>query len=59
MEGRSDDSPEVIERRLAAYERDLRPLLDRFADEAILMTVDGTGSPGTITERILDVLGVH
>jgi adenylate kinase len=59
MEGRSDDSPEVIERRLAAYERDLKPLLDRFAGEGILVAISGTGSAEMITKRILDRLGAH
>lgn len=52
-EGRGDDTPATIERRLAAYDRDMAPVLRYYADAGTLITVDGNGTPAEVTERIL------
>ena len=41
---RADDTPEAIGARLAAYERDTRPLIDLYDERGLLATVDGDRS---------------
>jgi adenylate kinase len=52
-EGRGDDTPAAIGRRLAACDRDMPPVLRYYEDAGILVTVDGDGTPAEVTERIL------
>ena len=49
---RSDDRPEAIEKRLALFERDTRPLLDFYAERGLLVTVDGAQSVDQVTADI-------
>ncbi len=53
---RHDDTPEAIERRLAAYEAQTAPLLQMFADLGVLVTVDATGTPDEVFEHLLKAL---
>jgi adenylate kinase len=55
-EGRADDSPDVIYRRLEIYERETAPLLDVYATRGLLQEVDGLGQVDEVTERVLKVL---
>lgn len=52
--GRSDDTEDVIRRRLAVYESETAPLLEYYADKVI--TVDALGSVEEITARALEAL---
>jgi adenylate kinase len=49
---RSDDNEKAIAQRLALYEKNTRPLLDYFAQSGRLSTVDGTGKPEDVAQRI-------
>ncbi|PIE53529.1 adenylate kinase [Candidatus Fermentibacteria bacterium] len=51
---RADDAPEVIHRRFEVYRRATAPLADYYGERII--SVDGTGSPSQVTERILKAL---
>lgn len=51
---RTDDTDEVIERRLAAYERESGPLLAWLHDLGLLLRVDGVGDPDVVHHRLLD-----
>ena len=51
IEGRADDTPEAIDRRLALYLEQTRPLLEYYAD--IVVTVDGVGTIEEVFERCL------
>ena len=51
--GRSDDTVEAIERRLALYEKQTAPLLDWFEGRGLLATVDGIGPPDEVFERVV------
>lgn len=51
--GRSDDTAESIDRRLAEYESQTLPLLDWFAARGILVTVDGLGPIGEVFDRLV------
>jgi adenylate kinase len=49
---RSDDTQETILHRLDVYDRESRDLLDYYRQEGILITVDGSGQVGAVTQRI-------
>ena len=52
--GRSDDTEDVIRRRLQVYRSDTAPLLDYYRDR--LVQVDAVGDIDEITARALDAL---
>jgi adenylate kinase len=53
---RSDDTADVIERRLRVYHADTRPLLDYFRARGVLLEVDATPPPDEVTAAIVDAL---
>ncbi|WP_243790105.1 adenylate kinase [Saccharopolyspora gloriosae] len=53
--GRSDDTEDVIRRRLAVYHSETAPLLDYY--QAKVLKIDALGSVEDITDRALDALG--
>ena len=55
-QGRSDDTDEVIRRRLEIYHATTEPLVDYYRDRGLLRTVDGVGSVDDVTARILAAL---
>jgi adenylate kinase len=52
MEGRADDSPETIARRLEVYDSQTRPLVQYYRSQGQLASVDGTGGPEEVFQRI-------
>ncbi len=59
VEGRADDTAEVIQRRLAIYAEQTAPLTRGYAARGLLVTVDGTGPVDEVTERLVDALGAR
>jgi adenylate kinase len=57
-EGRSDDKPEVIRRRLAVFDEATAPLIDYYRDRGLLHVVDADRSQDEVTAAILAELGV-
>ncbi|GAA4284788.1 adenylate kinase [Brevibacterium daeguense] len=57
LQGRSDDTEEVIRHRLDVYAEQTQPLTDLYADRGLLRKVDGLGEVEEITERILQAIG--
>ncbi|MGA1627219.1 MAG: adenylate kinase [Aquiluna sp.] len=55
-QGRSDDTPEVIKRRLDVYAEQTAPLIDIYASRALVAKVNGLGEIGDVTNRIIEVL---
>ncbi len=53
VEGRSDDTEEVIRRRQEIYEEQTAPLIAVYRDRGMLVDVDGMGEIDEVTERIL------
>jgi adenylate kinase len=49
---RPDDSPESIDRRLAAYEEQVGPLLAFFAGAGLLIQIDAQGAPDDVFDRV-------
>lgn len=54
---RPDDREEVIAERLAAYDRQTRPLVDYYRSRGVLKDVDGMASPEAVTKSVLELLG--
>jgi adenylate kinase len=50
---RDDDTLESINRRLDLYETQTRPLTDFYASIGLLASVDGTGSPDEVFNRLI------
>ncbi len=59
VEGRTDDTAEVIEKRLAIYAEQTQPLTDRYRERGLLVTVNGIGDVDEVTERLVDSLGAR
>jgi adenylate kinase len=58
VEHRTDDTPEVIAKRLEIYHKVTAPLLDWFDDRGILITIDGTPAVEVVTTEILATLEI-
>jgi adenylate kinase len=56
IEGREDDTEEVIRERQAIYRRETAPLTDVYAARGLLVQVDGMGSVDDVFTRISDAL---
>lgn len=57
--GRSDDTPEAIEKRLELYHHETGPLLDIFLNEGKLWIVDGEQSIDAVTQQIFKHLNIN
>jgi adenylate kinase len=55
-QGRSDDTREVIENRLAVYRNETEPLVDLYRERGLLREVEGTGPVAEVRQRILDAV---
>jgi adenylate kinase len=51
---RSDETPEIIERRLDVYERQTKPLIDFYGKRGLLRRVEGTGAPDEVGRRLAE-----
>jgi adenylate kinase len=58
VEGRADDTEEVIRRRQELYAQETEPLIDVYRQHGILLEVDGMGDVEVVTQRIFDALDV-
>jgi adenylate kinase len=56
IEGRADDTEDVIRRRLQVYAAETEPLTRLFADQGVLVRVDGMGTVDEVSARILAAL---
>jgi adenylate kinase len=52
VEGRADDTEEVIRRRQAIYNEQTAPLLSVYAGRGLLIKVDGMGKVNDVTSRV-------
>ena len=57
IEGRDDDTADVIARRLDIYEAETAPLAEAYAARGLLVPVDGTGEIDEVSQRVLGALG--
>jgi adenylate kinase len=58
VEGRADDTEDVIRRRQELYTEQTEPLIDVYRNRGILIEVDGMGEVDDVTNRIFDALDV-
>ncbi|MFC6285919.1 adenylate kinase [Nocardioides sp. GCM10027113] len=56
LEGRADDTEDVIRRRQEVYAEQTAPLIDVYREREILHEVDGMGQVDDVTERIFGAL---
>jgi len=56
IEGRADDTEDVIRERMAIYHRETEPLSDAYRERGLLVEVDGLGEVDEVTERIIAAL---
>jgi adenylate kinase len=56
VEGRADDTEDVIRRRQEVYGEQTEPLIGVYRDRGILIEVDGMGEVDQVTERIFAAL---
>ena len=56
VEGRADDTPEVIRRRLEVYDSQTAPLIDVYAARGLVAMIDGLGDISEVTARIIEAL---
>lgn len=56
IEGRVDDTEEVIRHRQEVYLAQTAPLIELFSQRGILVAVDGLGSVDEVSSRIFDAL---
>ena len=52
-QGRSDDTREVIQRRLAVYREDTEPLVELYRERGLLRDIEGMGDIAAVRERVL------
>jgi len=57
--GRSDDTEEVIRRRIEVYRKQTEPLISYYRERGILKEIEGVGSIDEITGKIEEVLGLN
>jgi len=56
VEGRTDDTADVIRRRQELYAEETAPLVEVYRDRGLLIEIDGMGEVDLVTERILTAL---
>jgi adenylate kinase len=56
-QGRSDDTEDVVRRRLEVYFEQTAPLTAVYAQQGLLVQVDGMGGVDEVTSRVLAALG--
>jgi adenylate kinase len=56
IEGREDDTEDVIRERMAIYHRETRPLSATYRERGLLVEVEGDGAVDEVTERITAAL---
>lgn len=58
-EERTDDTEEIIRRRMEVYAGQTAPLISHYEDEELLVEVDGTGTLDEVRERMFTALDEH
>ncbi|MCH8613761.1 adenylate kinase [Arsenicicoccus dermatophilus] len=53
IEGRADDTEDVIRERMAVYARETAPLVDVYRSRGLLREIDGMGAVDEVTTRLL------
>jgi adenylate kinase len=59
IEGRADDTEEVIRHRMSVYEEQTAPLINTYSARNLVVTVDGLGAVDEVTGRIVAALAAQ
>jgi len=59
VEGRADDTPEVIAKRLDVYDEQTAPLIDIYVSRGLVAMIDGSGEIELVTKRIIEALNAR
>jgi adenylate kinase len=59
IEGRPDDTEDVIRTRIEVYHEETKPLTVFYDDRGLLCRVDGIGTVEEVTQRMLDQVREH
>lgn len=59
QEGREDDTPDAIAKRLDIYESETAPIIGVYSERGIVDRIDGVGSLDEITARIREALAAR
>ena len=55
-QGRTDDTEDVLRRRLEVYADQTAPLIETYSDRGLRAKVDGMGTVDQVSERLLSVV---
>ncbi|MFD4325454.1 adenylate kinase [Nocardioides sp. NPDC058538] len=58
LEGRADDTEDVIRRRQEVYLEETAPLIEVYKGRGLVHEIDGMGDVGDVTKRIFDELDI-
>lgn len=56
IEGRADDTEDTIRHRMNVYTESTKPLLDHYAEQGLVVAVDGVGEIDEVADRIFAAL---
>jgi adenylate kinase len=57
IEGREDDTEDVVRHRLDVYAQETAPIAQLYAERGLLAQVDGLGDVDAVTERLVSAIG--
>ncbi|MBO3083572.1 adenylate kinase [Cellulomonas fengjieae] len=57
IEGREDDTEDVVRHRLDVYAQETAPIARVYAERGLLVQVDGIGEVDAVTERLVAAIG--
>ncbi|HEY6959922.1 MAG TPA: nucleoside monophosphate kinase, partial [Candidatus Limnocylindria bacterium] len=57
LEGRADDTPEVIGKRFDVYEQQTRPVVEHYERRKMVRRVNGVGAVDEIAKRLHEATG--
>ena len=57
IEGRDDDTEDVIRHRLDVYKQETAPIAQGYAERGLLVQVDGIGDVDAVSERLVAAIG--
>ena len=58
VEGRADDTEDVIRRRQEVYLEQTEPLIAVYKDRDLVVEIDGMGEVADVTQRIFEALDI-
>ena len=57
-EGRADDTPETVRKRLEVYRKETEPLISYYQKQNVVKSIDATGTVNEVAVRVDEVIAV-